>query len=86
MTITISKNGTQIFDGAAAVNVYRLATIVSGLRLEMKGMRLTAKAPSCFSIAKREFGLKGNKAKVLEQMERILHQARSNVEIVASQD
>jgi len=52
----------------------------------MKGMRLTAKAPSCFSIAKREFGLKGNKAKVLEQMERILHQARSNVEIVASED
>lgn len=59
--------GGTSFVGKEAVNVYRLHMIKRGLEAEMIGMRLTRKAPSCFSIVKREYGLKGrDKRKVYE--------------------
>ena len=45
------------------INAYRLLTIRQGLKAEMVGMRLTAKAPSCLSIVKKEFGIKARTAK-----------------------
>lgn len=51
-TITMGPDG---FAG------YRILTIKMGMELEMKGERLTRGAPSCFTIARREFGLRGNK-------------------------
>jgi hypothetical protein len=54
----------------------RLWLIYDGLRLEANhGMRLTGKAPTCYSIAKAELGLKGNKPKVLAQLRRMLWDA-----------
>ena len=44
------------------INAYRLLTIRQGLKAEMVEMRLTAKAPSCLSIVKREFGIKAKTA------------------------
>ena len=38
-----------------------------GLESEIKGMRLTSKAPSCYATIKRELGFKGNKRKVYGQ-------------------
>ena len=50
------------------IDHYRLKTLLNGLRMEYKhNMRMTAKAPTCYSIIKREFGLKGNKEKVYNQ-------------------
>lgn len=52
----------------------RLLTIRSGLCLELRcpGMRLTAKAPKCSTILRREFGLKGKPVKLLAQFETLL--------------
>jgi hypothetical protein len=52
----------------------RLITIRSGLTFEIRnpGMRLTAKAPKCTTILRKEFGLKGNPVKLLAQFETIL--------------
>jgi hypothetical protein len=51
------------------IEVFRAQTILRGLYMEAKhNMRLTAKAPSCYSLAKKEFGLKGNKVKVYNQL------------------
>lgn len=52
----------------------RLLTIRQGLCLEIRcpGMRLTAKAPKCSTILRREFGLKGKPVKLLAQFETIL--------------
>ena len=53
----------------AQIDTYRAQTILRGLYMETKhNMRLTAKAPSCYSLAKKEFGLKGNKVKVYNQL------------------
>ena len=50
----------------------RLKTLLIGLRSEIRGLRLTNKARTCYAIIKSEFGLKGNKQRVLEQYEKIL--------------
>ena len=58
----ITLTGTQIDD-------YRARMILNGLYMEAKhNMRLTAKAPTCYSLAKKEYGLKGNKISVYTQL------------------
>jgi len=46
-------------------------------------MRLTRKAPTCYSLIKKEYGLRGNKQKVLDQFLPILEAARAKVPEVA---
>ena len=81
-TITTNKNGLMIMDGSEAIEVYRIATIISGMKLEMLGMRLSRKAPSCFTIARKQYGLKGNKASLFAQMQQILIDQRAKVSII----
>ena len=50
------------------IQVYRLLTIRKGLELEIDGMRMTRGGSTCYAIARREFGFKGNRAKVLAQL------------------
>lgn len=68
------KDGTTSITGEH-INVYRLMVIRQGLKAEALGMRLSRRAPSCLSIVKREFGMKGNLASVTVQFEALL---RSN--------
>jgi hypothetical protein len=53
--------------GAENINKVRMLTLLGGLRMEIKGMRMTAKGRTCYSIIKSDYGLKGNKHKVCEQ-------------------
>jgi len=51
------------------IDTYRAQMILQGLYMEVKhNMRLTAKAPTCYSLAKKEYGLKGNKISVYNQL------------------
>jgi len=45
----------------------RLATIKLGLEVELRGFRLTTRAPKCFSIIKKEYGIKGDKLKAYRE-------------------
>jgi hypothetical protein len=54
------------------IPAFRAKMLLMGLKSEIRGMRLTSKGPTCYSIIKREFDLKGNKQKVLTQFEQIL--------------
>jgi len=60
-----------ILDTKESINAYKMKHLLIGLRLEAKGngMRLTNKAPTCYSQVKKLFGYKGNKQKVLDQFE-----------------
>ena len=60
--VAITLTGEQI-------DTYRAQMILNGLYMEVKhNMRLTAKAPTCYSLAKKEYGLKGNKVSVYNQL------------------
>lgn len=56
------------------IPLFRMATLRTGLKLECLGMK--KRGESCFSIIKREFGLKGNKNKVLEEFSAIYENAK----------
>jgi hypothetical protein len=57
-----------------ATGSIRLRMIRRGLEMEIKvpGMRLTAKAPKCSTILRREFGLSGKPEKLLVQYTALL--------------
>ena len=64
--------GTFIAVGIDQTNLFRMRTLLLGLRLEATtGMKLTNRAPSAYSIIKKEYGLKGNKVSVFNQFVQI---------------
>jgi hypothetical protein len=67
--VVITDGGTM-YDGPTAVALMRLRVMLSGLRFEVQtgGLKL-CKGPSCWTIAKREFGFKGSREKVLAALE-----------------
>jgi len=60
------------------IPMFRLLTLQQGLKLELRGMRLTAKTRSCYSIVKSELGFKGNKQKVYDQLTEYINNVQAN--------
>ena len=52
------------------VEFYRLLTLRSALSLEMLGMKNSRR--SAYAIIKEEFGFKGNKQKVFDQIDKLI--------------
>jgi hypothetical protein len=79
--ITVHATGSVSCDGLPAVQVFRLVTLASGLKLEMKcpGLKLSRHG-SALKFAKPITGLKTNdRAKHLERVELMLEEARKHV-------
>ncbi len=57
----------MIDDTPEEIEYYRLRALRSALKLEILGMK--RRGQSAYSLVKEEFGFKGNKAKVLKQLE-----------------
>ena len=67
------------------INALRAHTLRIGLESEIKHkMRLTNKAPTCYTIIKRELGFKGSKIKVYAQY--ILWMEQKGLLIVSDHD
>lgn len=81
MTIHVTKDGTPtVFDGPKAVNFFRMNVLLQGMRTELKtGMRMS-RGPSCFTRVKQEYGLKGNKQKLIEQFEKLIAEENEKME------
>lgn len=62
---------STIITGKDNIKMFRLLSLKAGLKIEMKGMRVS-RGRTCYSIIKDEFNLKGNKQKVLTQFEDII--------------
>lgn len=79
--IVAHPDGTVTFVGQQATTLYRMAVILHGMKFELKtGMKLT-RGPSCFTLVRREFGLKGGKEKLLEQFEALVEEAKSQIPV-----
>jgi hypothetical protein len=64
----MNSTTTTVLSTPAQINAMRAHTLRIGLESEIKHkMRLTGKAPSCYTIIKRELGFTGNKIKVYAQ-------------------
>ena len=69
MPIEKTESGGHLVTGKAGMEAYRFAHLITGLKAEMRGMRLTSKGSTCYAMLKNLYGFKGNKAKVLAQAE-----------------
>lgn len=49
------------------IALFRLCTLRTALKLETRGLRMS-KGPTALSVLKSEYGYKGDRAKVLEQV------------------
>jgi hypothetical protein len=68
-----------MYTGKDQTNLFRMKTLLAGLRLEATtGMKLT-RGRSCYSIIKSQYGLKGNKANVYNQFVQIYNTELSRV-------
>ena len=52
------------------IDLYRERVLLKGLKLELIGMKLS-RGRTCYSIIKQEYGLKGNKQAVYDQLKAI---------------
>jgi len=59
-------NKTSVIDTPQAIDGFRVRTLRSALKLEVLGM--SRRGRSVYSIVKEEFGFKGSKQKVLDQL------------------
>jgi uncharacterized protein (DUF2141 family) len=66
MPIEISPHGSITVSGPDAMRFYRLVALKGALHLEMLGMRHSR--GSVYAQVKREFGFKGSRAKVYDQL------------------
>ena len=57
----------QIYDNPDQIALFRMKALKGAIKLEKLGMRRGGQ--SAYSIAKEEFGFKGNRDKVLKQLE-----------------
>ena len=60
----------MIADTPYKIDLYRLLSLRAALRLEVVGLR--GRGKSAYSIAKQELGIKGNKQKVLDQVNQMI--------------
>ena len=75
MPIEQTPYGGTMITGDSIMD-YRYMMLITGLRSEISGFRLTSKGSTCYAILKREFGFKGSKAKVLAQAEQRLEKIK----------
>ena len=64
-------------DTPEKIEAYRLATLRTGLRLEIKGMRMS-RGRTCYAILK-DMGYKGSREKVLEQVAADVEKAKEDL-------
>jgi len=60
--------------GKENINIFRLLTLKSALKLEILGMKRRGK--SVYSIIKKEFDFKGNKQSVFNQFEQFIESVK----------
>ena len=70
----MTMKNTQSYDSTEEIQSFRMKTLRSALKLEILGMKRRGR--SVYSIIKEEFGFKGNKQKVLQQLENALTKAQ----------
>ena len=68
-------NGATVITGEADIALFRLLALRSALGLEVKGMKINRHV-NAYAIAKKEFGFRGNTAKVYEQLCSYIEQVR----------
>ena len=82
--IEVNAGGSMMITGDH-IPFYRLLVMRQGLQLEIKGIRMS-RGRTCYAMAKSEFGFKGNRDKVLAQLEDYIADQRDTLNEVVDID
>jgi len=66
----------QVYDTPEKIDLFRFLSLRSALKLETLGLKRSVQ--SAYSIIKQEFGFKGNKKSVLQQMEELIAEMKKS--------
>jgi hypothetical protein len=81
MSIETFGNGGVIMTGNG-IEVYRLALLLQGLKMQARGMRMSNKIPQATTIARKQYGMKGNLEKITAQVEKLLAETKAKTAYV----
>ena len=70
-----TTTGGTIITGKENINVFRLLTLKGALKMEIAGMKRRGR--SVYAIVKEEFGFKGSKQKVYDQLVAYIEEAKT---------
>lgn len=76
MSITALSGGAIMIEGEEDMALLRLLTLQSALRLESKGIRMS-RHMSALAVAKRDYGLKGSRAKINAAVDTLVAEAKA---------
>jgi hypothetical protein len=76
MPIDVREHGTTIT--GTGIELYRLMALLSALKLEEKGLKLS-RGRSALQVAKKQYGLKGNRASIIEQVQAMVDELNPKV-------
>lgn len=76
------SEGTIVINTPEGIKFAQMVARRGALSLECKGMK--RRGQSAYSICKQVYGLKGNKQKVLEQMNKMIEDAHAEREAAAA--
>lgn len=79
--IHVDSGGGFCVTGVHVV-LYRLLALRQGLTLEIAGMRRSGRSAN--AIVREEFGFRGNRAKVLEQLEQHIRERKEEIQLQAT--
>jgi hypothetical protein len=68
------------FTTPKAIEFYALCALRSALSLNIKTGMIPSRGVNPYAIAKRKYGLKGNKEKVLAQLDELIEQTRAGAQ------
>ena len=68
----------MIADTPYKIDLYALLSLRAALRLEVVGLK--GRGKSAYSIAKKELGVKGNKQKVLDQVNQMIQSMKQQLQ------
>lgn len=74
MAIEMIGDGGFCVTGKEDIGLYRLMTMKARMKMEVKGMSFSGRSTS--AMLKDEFGWKGNKKKILEQLEALIEEKK----------
>ena len=70
--IKVTESGSTVITGEH-IGLYRLMALKHGLAAEAKGLKIT-RGVSLMTLAKRHYGLKGNREKIIAQVQAMIDQ------------
>ena len=72
--------GGTMFAGRDAVELFRLITLKHGIQCESAGIKVK-KGPTCRSIARKDYGIRGNAQAQIAQVEELIKRKRADVPV-----